>query len=151
MRQKVQTPIPTPNPDCLNHIHRGSQECTTASQPQPDTSPLLPGSTRSPHVSQRQLGLQLYGACAHVPECATLVSQACSEQNVLRFPVGQSTNSPSQTDQLQHSQQARHAPKACLYRAQLITPRTFSFPNQGPSPPAGLSPSDPEYIRHRKD
>lgn len=138
MRPRVQTPISTPNPNHLNHIHRGSQECRTASQPQPDTLPPLLGSTRSPRVSLWQLELQLYGACAHVPEHAA-VSQVCSAQNVLCFPVGQSTNSPSQTDQLQHSQQARHAPRACLYRAQLITPRTFSFPNQGPSSPAGLS------------
>lgn len=72
MRPKVQTAIPTPNPDHLNHIHIGSQECRTASQPQPDTSPLLPGSTGSPRVSLRQLELQLYGACAHVPERAAL-------------------------------------------------------------------------------
>lgn len=73
----------------------------------------------------QQLGFQVYGASPHVPKYVTLLPPLPVKQHELTLtarPAPTLIVSPACT-------------WACLYGAQIITPRTVSFPNQGHSLP----------------
>lgn len=75
---------------------------------------------------RQQLGFQVYGASPHMPKYVTLLpplpGETEHELTLTARPAPTPIVSPACT-------------WACLYGAQIITPRIVSFPNQGQSLP----------------
>ena len=117
--------------------HRGNWEYIAASPPWPAGSLLLLSWTRS-HVMPQQPGFRGCGASPHVPKGAALLQRSTLSKTLSASPWNARERALSERSAPTRPGSPAHA-WACLYGAQILARRNFSFPNQGQALPAGPS------------
>ena len=95
-----------------------------------------------------------FGGTWGLPPCSKMCSSAFQiypEQSSLHVPVEQSMNSPPRRGQLQHGQQARHAPEPAYVEPGSSHPETSHLPIKASNCPQALSPNGPNYSMNKKE